>query len=611
MRVRLVISALAVLAACPALAVAARLPNLRVTRLSGVPATARPGQRLMLSVSVAVTGPATTRPSIVRVYLSPDAARAGAHRLPGRIVVKAGVRRAKGRLKISLPATGGVQFVLACADDAGAIRETRENDNCLAAPVRLPERPGKPAPVAAPRLDVGHTASAVIGSAGGALTTTDTRGTVYTLTVPANSLPADTAITMTPLGGLGGGTIGAKLVGGVDLEPSGTTFLRGASLSIKPKAGTAAPSAFTYDAAGAPLHFSVGTWKGGVLTIPVAHFTGYGATSAAPDAGQTGDPRVDLPNAIVGVLHGLRDGKIDADDAAKWIADIMKAYYDEVIAPEAPGAMNDDDAARQYIQDLLGFEREALLLGVADRVPPYSEGEALKMVTRVVQAAYNRHQGLCKNQHQISEGIQLLRDARELGLLGVDVGGIQDILEPCFSFRLDFDSDISVTDNTSGASGHYELELVASVPLSLTQVGANLLLTGSAQESYRQSIYYYDDTHNGCYEHQTLSNPTGSLMQATVNTPIDGGPVTVHLDLGSPHETITDDDSCAGTQVSTENVWLNDFAGFHQTEGNRNTGFDITGFTQQNAQVYATKTYSVGLGESGETTTIKLVHTPH
>ena len=70
--------------------------------------------------------------------------------------------------------------------------------------------------------DSAHAAAETITAAnGGTITATGADGTIFTLTVPANALLTDEAVTMTPISSVGGLLISGGLVAGVQLAPEG------------------------------------------------------------------------------------------------------------------------------------------------------------------------------------------------------------------------------------------------------------------------------------------------------------------------------------------------------------------------------------------------------
>ena len=75
---------------------------------------------------------------------------------------------------------------------------------------------GTPNPVSVQvTTDAAHAASArLTGAGGGTITATGADGSRFTLVIPANTLPADTTITLTPVTTVAGGPIGTGAVAG-------------------------------------------------------------------------------------------------------------------------------------------------------------------------------------------------------------------------------------------------------------------------------------------------------------------------------------------------------------------------------------------------------------
>jgi tetratricopeptide (TPR) repeat protein len=149
----LVVAGVAVLPAAGAAGGKAR-PNLVVTRVSAAPKTLSEGDRFAVSDTTANIGKGRAGRTTTRYYLSTDPGRSLRDREQSRTnprtsptdILLVGFRRVKplGRGHSSRSPAGGVRVqvpggtptgryhLLACADDRGAVRESRENDNCRA-----------------------------------------------------------------------------------------------------------------------------------------------------------------------------------------------------------------------------------------------------------------------------------------------------------------------------------------------------------------------------------------------------------------------------------------------------------------------------------------------
>ena len=100
----------------------------------------------------------------------------------------------------------------------------------------------------------------------------DSSGTEWTLTIPANAVPANTKITITPLGKIKSAGYPGTITGGVMLEPDGLTFDTNGTLSVKmPK--DVPIVMLTGDGKGGDLCFLGSKQNGGAVTASIAHFS--------------------------------------------------------------------------------------------------------------------------------------------------------------------------------------------------------------------------------------------------------------------------------------------------------------------------------------------------
>lgn len=163
-------------------------PNLRVSALSGVPATVGAGGSFTVKVAVVNRGTRRGAATRTRFWLSRDA-RLDRADLPLRAdlaVPRLGPRkRRSGSLRLLVPSgtPAGSYRLLACADGGGLLRETNESDNCRASrsslTVTRTEGSAVPGPVStAPPAPV-------------TTTTTTSTTTTTTTTPPCGTADAD------------------------------------------------------------------------------------------------------------------------------------------------------------------------------------------------------------------------------------------------------------------------------------------------------------------------------------------------------------------------------------------------------------------------------------
>jgi subtilase family serine protease len=142
---RAVLIALASVLVCAAAGLAASpRPDLGVVKLV-VPDEATAGGKLTIRDRTGNAGKATAKGSQTAYYLSIDARKSAndialGHRSVGRL--KPG-KTSAGSATVTVPNASGLFRVIACADDKGRIRESREANNCRAAPrdIRINQAP--------------------------------------------------------------------------------------------------------------------------------------------------------------------------------------------------------------------------------------------------------------------------------------------------------------------------------------------------------------------------------------------------------------------------------------------------------------------------------------
>jgi subtilase family serine protease len=112
-------------------------PDLVVTAVSDPPRTAAPGDSFALTNTVENHGRATAGASTTRFYLSIDPVRSAADRPLAGVLAVPGLEpreSSTGTVTVTIPSdiAPGKYFLLACADDARAVPEGNEANNCLA-----------------------------------------------------------------------------------------------------------------------------------------------------------------------------------------------------------------------------------------------------------------------------------------------------------------------------------------------------------------------------------------------------------------------------------------------------------------------------------------------
>ena len=239
-----------------------------------------------------------------------------------------------------------------------------------------PDAEGKPLAVeVVPDLD--RSVTKTIPLEGGVLEATGVDGTTYTLAFNANSLLAETTVTMTPLQAVDGAPVtNASAFYGVHLEPDGARFFAPATLTIEPAGGQANVEAvtFAYQGDGEQFHAYPLSTDPNALRLSIAHFSGYVVyvgtaleVTAQPDEYMPSDWESQLEHEAHELFKAERDAQLRGEDGDPAFDDKLSALiqqrYDQFIAPLLPVVASDCSAAKQHASKLIAWARMSQLVG--------------------------------------------------------------------------------------------------------------------------------------------------------------------------------------------------------------------------------------------------------
>ena len=213
-----------------------------------------------------------------------------------------------------------------------------------------------PAPSASPsgpfELDITveatTAAGALLGPAGGTITTTSDAGVTYEFVVPPLALPGGTQITMTPISAVGGLPLSGGFVAGVDFAPSGLVLAQPGTLTISVSRQPTADQrlvGFGYGDGAESFHLAPAKAGPEAITLSVSHFStvgaGFGTTQDIEALWilQSNDPETPATSQIAvaviveAFMQTPRDG---AEELA-----IMERWFDFVILPELEAVTTD------------------------------------------------------------------------------------------------------------------------------------------------------------------------------------------------------------------------------------------------------------------------------
>jgi len=243
------------------------------------------------------------------------------------------------------------------------------------------------APAAPLELSVtAASASAVsqeIGPEGGQLIATAPDGTTYTLEVPLGALPVPVTLTATPLTDVAGLPFDVQPQHriGVALTPSGMTFAKPISLTIKPAATLpdAGVATLGYRGAGHDAGVELAIQSGGTLQLSIEHFSGYVATWPIREADwrtlarQTLEAKEAALRHVMATWLGLRAQMImEGADPSKFLTEVefarsmLEKYVAEVLAPRIQAAANGCRESQDAIGYWIAYWRQVAFLNVAD-----------------------------------------------------------------------------------------------------------------------------------------------------------------------------------------------------------------------------------------------------
>lgn len=239
-----------------------------------------------------------------------------------------------------------------------------------------PDVEGKPLTVdVVPDLD--RSVTQTMPLEGGVIEATGADGTIYTLAFDANSLLAETTVTMTPLEAVNGAPVkGATSFYGVHLEPEGARFFSPATLTIEPAGGQRNVEAmtFAYQGDGQQFHAYPLSADPNALRLSVAHFSGY-VVYVGPALEVTAQPDEYMPSGWESQLeheaHELfkaeRDARLRGEDGDPAFDDKLAALveqrYEQFVAPLLPVVASDCSAAKQHASKLIAWARMSQLVG--------------------------------------------------------------------------------------------------------------------------------------------------------------------------------------------------------------------------------------------------------
>lgn len=288
--------------------------------------------------------------------------------------------------------------------------------------------------------DAAAASSATVPLSGGTLSATGADGTVYTLTIPADSLLEETVVTMTPLSDIAGAPVTGRALG-IRLEPHGLRLYREATLDIAPADGVAFSAiGFAAGADGSDFHLvpPIAEGDGTSVSFHLMHFSDHGGFTGSevdpivitdsPGDFMPMDWEAQLAQMMAELLAKEREAQLAGEEGDpelnEKIEAIVNTFYIKVIAPMLPRIMTECSYAEANVSKVLSWARTVMLLGMDEAF----SREVQKVMDAVVAGADNCWQEAiepCVDQAS-SNFVRVVQLARMNQLLG----GSPDVYDP-------------------------------------------------------------------------------------------------------------------------------------------------------------------------------------
>jgi hypothetical protein len=531
-------------------------------------------------------------------------------------------------------------------------------------------RPSSPAMVAS-TLDDARAARGTIGRAGGTLSATGADGAKYTLVVPSGALADDVEITLTPIAATTGAPWTRAT--GARFAPAGLQFFQYATLAIEPASDIPLDRQVMMGAsAEGELFVAMPDIASRAPRIKVLHFTDYWYADMTPE--QLNAQRLRIPtaaalqieNEVNAVLNNLRQrmllGATDDDASTPSFTDLLdnatRQWWELVLKPRIAAARTCQDW-KAAIAAVLSVERQRQLLGAGEGSIPVlgnasgtdfwgvaGSGAWIRanvpfggnlMRAGVFQCAKDSSER-CTTRHLFDLVETALGWERQKQLLGIedDVAfestyvKFDQRLDACHRVRVELDSAVTIF----GTPGAREATTTVSsridhriFPGGLTDVfayasrgfagDAGIPITAAALQNSDLAI-----TGPSCGTVSNVTRGGGSLR-----LDFSFGPARslrpqfgrLKLRLGDTTESWTVTGCGQGSvRYGPKPLWTDAFLSLHQAESFERPGvergvdlqFSGAELPLNGGEVLVQKQWQRTVGGLGETTTLRVVHTP-
>lgn len=322
----------------------------------------------------------------------------------------------------------------------------------------------------------------------GSLSVTASDGTLYTLSIPAAALLSPAEISMTPLDQVGNLPIDEAIANGVLLEPDGLVFIKPATLTIQfpPSTELEVALGFGTFTAGEDFHFKPSKLQEQIVTLEVNHFSAVGVITVGGgrDGSSEGDSDIGIQllreaNSRYSPFRGetrfsnqlamgFGPSSSDAEFADLYETALKQWFHSSVKVGlhQAGGESNIIDPALANAKrwaDWVGTPPEPLTREEFRSRFNAEYDQMWDLMARAFKNAFDEAERKCQNNDDgPDEAATMIKyytmiDALipksatgtpRLGFLygnqGLEVSKVEEQINDCFSFRLDFRSKVEI-----------------------------------------------------------------------------------------------------------------------------------------------------------------------
>ncbi len=311
-------------------------------------------------------------------------------------------------------------------------------------------------------LDTTHQAEALVPVTGGSVRASGADGTTYTLDIPADALPADTTIRLTPATSVTGLPFGGDTTYAVQMSPNGLSLYSFATLTIVPAQPVPAGEqiAFGYLADGKDVIAAAPVLHTSDIKIRLLHFSGAGVTNGGTDGLSAirqslgGDAERRIEGAINHLLQVERRrqllGETQEDDpnVLTTVDKMLTQYEEEVVKQRIAAAGASCDAGKLAVQTVVTVGRSRELLGLEKPGTSFME-EYVDVVNKAARACVVEEFEACVQHHRIFLMLPIYHSIlRQQSVFPVFTNATleeaQDLTVKCLTFKLVLDSTANV-----------------------------------------------------------------------------------------------------------------------------------------------------------------------